>query len=44
MTESTDLVTYRVEPAQPGADALAAHLTLNDPSDARAVRRAVGIS
>ena len=31
MTESTDLVTYRVEPAQPGADGLVAYLTLNDP-------------
>jgi enoyl-CoA hydratase len=31
VTESTDLVTYRVEPAQPGADGLIAYLTLNDP-------------
>ena len=31
MTESTDLVTYRVEPGQPGADGLVAYLTLNDP-------------
>ena len=34
MTESTDLVTYRVEPAQPGADGLVAYLTLNDPTGA----------
>lgn len=31
MTQSTDLVTYHLEPAQAGSDGLVAYLTLNDP-------------
>ena len=31
MTESVELVTYRLEPAEPRADGLVAYLTLNDP-------------
>ena len=32
MSESAELVTYRLDAAAPGGDALAAHLTLNDPA------------
>ena len=32
MSESAELVTYRLEAAAPGGDALAAYLTLNDPA------------
>ena len=39
MTESTGLVTYRVEPAQPGADGLVAYLTLNELAEVRHDRR-----
>jgi len=31
VTESTNLVTYRVEPAEPGGDGMIGYLTLNDP-------------
>ena len=41
MTESTGLVTYRVEPAQPGADGLVAYLTLNDPDRRNALSDAL---
>jgi enoyl-CoA hydratase/carnithine racemase len=41
VTESIDLVTYRVEPAQPGADELVAYLTLNDPERRNALSDAL---
>lgn len=41
MTESAELVTYRVEPAQPGADGLVAYLTLNDPARRNALSDAL---
>ena len=41
MTESRELVTYRLEPAGPGADVLAAYLTLNDPGRRNALSDAL---
>jgi enoyl-CoA hydratase len=41
VTESADLVAYRVEPAQPGTDALVAYLTLNDPARRNALSDAL---
>jgi len=41
VTESAELVTYRVEPAQPGADGLVAYLTLNDPARRNALSDAL---
>jgi enoyl-CoA hydratase len=41
VAESADLVTYRVEPAQPGSDALVAYLTLNDPARRNALSDAL---
>ena len=41
MTESTGLVAYRVEPAQPAADGLVAYLTLNDPERRNALSDAL---
>ena len=41
MTDSDDLVTYRVEPARPGSDGLVAYLTLNDPARRNALSDAL---
>ena len=41
MTESRELVTYRLEPAGPGTDTLAAYLTLNDPERRNALSDAL---
>ncbi|MDT5196746.1 MAG: enoyl-CoA hydratase, partial [Mycobacterium sp.] len=41
MTESVELVTYRVEPARAGADGLVAYLTLNDPQRRNALSDAL---
>jgi enoyl-CoA hydratase len=41
LTESTELVAYRVEPTQPGADGLVAYLTLNDPDRRNALSDAL---
>ncbi|WP_267307453.1 enoyl-CoA hydratase/isomerase family protein [Mycobacterium barrassiae] len=41
MTESTTLVNYRVEPAQPDVDGLVAYLTLNDPDRRNALSDAL---
>lgn len=41
MTTSTDLVTYRLEPATPGKDAMVAYLTLDDPDRRNALSDAL---
>jgi enoyl-CoA hydratase/carnithine racemase len=41
VTETTELVSYRVEPTQPGADGLVAYLTLNDPDRRNALSDAL---
>jgi enoyl-CoA hydratase len=41
VTETAELVTYRVEPAQAGADGLVAYLTLNDPERRNALSDAL---
>ncbi len=41
MTETAELVTYRVEPAQTGADGRVAYLTLNDPQRRNALSDAM---
>ena len=41
MTESPELVTYRLEAAVPGTDTVAAYLTLNDPDRRNALSDAL---
>ena len=41
MSESAELVTYRLDAAAPGGDALAAYLTLNDPARRNALSDAL---